>query len=359
MDFHGGNIYRYNNTNLIDFSSNINPLGIPYIFKKKLIDNLDVLTRYPDIHYKKMRETIGSYLGVDNFNSVIPGNGAVEIIYKTLLALDIEEVLIAAPTFAQYRIAAGLKKIPYEEVVVYMENGKFLKEKLLEKINNLPNKSLVIICNPNNPTGTLIPLETIEIIAQKLIKKKGYLLLDEAFIEFTDNYPVSSMVKNLKNYQNIIIIRAATKFFGIPGIRLGYGVSENELLINKIKGIMEPWNVNALAVLAGETIFLDKNYIKDSRKWIRKEKVFFERNLEKLSKVIYLNSQANFILLKIKDMEAQKVKKMLLQRNILIRTLEGFTGIDQNYFRVAIKDRRNNEYFFQKLKEVIFHESNS
>lgn len=352
MNFHGGDIYNLNK-NITDFSSNINPLGVPETFKRLLGENINIFTHYPDIEYISLRESITKYLSIKSIDYVVAGNGAVEIIYKAVETLNIKEVVIAAPTFSEYRRAAILKGVSYTEINAYDEtDGTFIVDRVL---GELKSDSLYIICNPNNPTGTITDTEVISNIASALKEVNSYLLLDEAFIEFSDDYPNTSIVSKIEDFSNVIVIRAATKFFGMPGIRLGYGISSNKVLVRKIRDRLDPWNVNSAAVLAASCIFEDHSYISNSRKWISKERTFLYRELSSLKGLFIYPSKANFFLVKILDnsLTAMDLKERMIDKGILIRTFEGFTHLGSNHIRVAVKDRISNEILINALSSCI------
>ncbi|QUH24431.1 pyridoxal phosphate-dependent aminotransferase [Serpentinicella alkaliphila] len=350
MNFHGGDIYNLNRE-LLDFSSNINPLGVPLSYRKALIDNIDDFIKYPDIKYTELRKSIAKYLGIENIDYIVPGNGAVEIIYKVVDALKIREVIIAAPTFSEYRRAAYVKGLCYEEIEVYNEKGSLMLDKFFTK---LKSNSLYVICNPNNPTGTLTNVEKLSSFAKQLYELDSYLLVDEAFIEFTDEYPNNSTVSKLYEHPNVIVVRAATKFFGMPGIRLGYGISFNEDLISAMKNRLEPWNINTSGVIA-ECIFRDQDYISRSREWISKERGWLYNELKGIRGLSTYPTSANFFLIKIlKDnFDGEKFKEMMIKKDILIRTSEGFTHLSPFHIRVAIKNRKSNERLILALKDCV------
>lgn len=350
MNFHGGDIYSYGDREILDFSSNINPLGIPDSFKKGLLENLNTFTQYPDINYLGLRKALAQYIGIDNFENIVVGNGAVEIIYKTVAALAVEKVIIATPTFSEYKRAAEITEIPHEEVPTYLENGSSQLDLLTNKIIG---NSLIVLCNPNNPTGTLTDLDQISQLAQRLLGKKGYLLVDEAFIEFTPNYTKSSMVNKLNQFPNVIVVRALTKFFGMPGIRLGYGVCQNSHIVKAIKDKLEPWNINTAGVIAGLTVLKDTDYIERSREWIDKERDYLNTMLTKMEGITVIPTSSNFMLIKVQGLTPWEIKKLLLRKDILIRTPEGFTGIFPGYFRIAIKNRAANDKLLTALEEII------
>lgn len=353
MNFHGGDIYNLDKE-VLDFSSNINPLGVPLGFKKMLADNIDSFTRYPDLQYMELKRAIAKYLEINSLEYIVAGNGAVEIIYKTVEALNIKRVYIAAPTFSEYRRAASSKGIEFEEIKAYScLNGSIILEKLLNKLK--PN-SLYVICNPNNPTGTLTDIDTLSLIAEALEGMNSYLLIDEAFIEFCDLYPKCSFINRIKDHSNVIVIRAATKFFGIPGIRLGYGVSSNKGLIKRITNRLEPWNINTAAVLAGLSIFKDEDYILKSREWISNERLWLFNKLSSIKGLLVYPSKANFFLAKIEKetLNADQLKERMIKKGILIRTSEGFTHLSPYNIRIAVKDMEANKKLSTALKASIY-----
>ncbi|AEB76064.1 L-threonine-O-3-phosphate decarboxylase [Clostridium botulinum] len=352
MNFHGGDIYSVKSNNILDFSSNINPLGVPESFKNALIENINDFIRYPDIKYTELKNTIKDYIGIDSIEHIVQGNGAVEIIYKAIGAVKCNKAYIVSPTFSEYRRAVELNNVKCEEIDVFDQEYMSIDiEKLLHKVEK---NSLVIVCNPNNPTGSLIKRDTMIELLEKLKVIKSTLIIDEAFIEFTPNSDENTMIPLISRYNNLIIVRAATKFFGMPGIRLGYGVTGNMEYINNIKEKLEPWNINTAAVIAGNTIFKDKDYIKKSKEWIGVEREFLYNELNKFEELKVYKSNANFHLLKINksSMNAYELKDMLVKEGILIRVPKGFYNLSDMHFRLAIKDRTSNKVLISKLKNI-------
>lgn len=347
INYHGGDIYQYTQE-VIDFSSNINPLGIPSSFRNAIEENLSCIERYPDLHYKKLTSSIEKYLKMENRGiKIVLGNGAVEVIYKTIEYLPIKRIIIAAPTFSEYKRAATMNNIPILEVELYNKDGRLNMKKLSTLIED---EDLVILCNPNNPTGTLIPKEQLIDLTKRLKERSGYLMLDETFIEFTTNYPQTSMLD--ENMKNLVIIRALTKYFGMPGLRLGYGVFMDQSLGEEVNKMMEPWHINALADLAGQMVLHDDNYQKASRKWIETERKRFLKDLDKLNHFTYLPTESNFILMTSSKCSSIELQEMLLVSNLIIRMPHGFKGLNEHHFRIAIKDRASNQIMYEALKEI-------
>lgn len=352
MNFHGGDIYNYN-AKLLDFSSNINPLGVPESFKQKLINHMEEFTRYPDIEYRALKANLGKYLGNIDKEMISVGNGAVELIYKGISALGCSYGAALSPSFVEYGAASALNNMNFINMGEYQENKQgFSVGKIAAYIKN---NMVMILCNPNNPTGSLIKLSEMQFIADELKRKGGYLIVDEAFIEFTDDYPQNSMVNLIDQYDNVMVIRAATKFFGMPGIRLGYAVCNNIKISASIQSKLEPWNVNTAAVLAGETVFFDEEYINASREWIKSERQYVYDRLNKMKEIKAYKSYANYHLIKLLnlDMDAWLLKKSMTELGILIRTPEGFHDLTKYHVRLAVKDRASNKIMCDTLKDIL------
>jgi threonine-phosphate decarboxylase len=352
MEYHGGNIYEHNRR-VIDFSSNINPLGVPKGFEKSIADNINKFSVYPDREYMAMRERIAKYLEVNSIDKIIPGNGAVDIIYRALEVMNYSRLYISLPTFAEYKRAGERVNMKVEELDIYDDDFQNIKlDYIFDKVEE---KSVVLLCNPNNPTGTLIPRAHIAKLLAKLESMNSFLIIDEAFIEFAPGFKNASMVEFVDKYDNLLIIRAATKFFGMPGIRLGYGVSSNLNLVKKIKDSMEPWSVNTAAEIAAESIFDDQEYIKNTLKWINEERARFYDELSKISSIKVYESSSNFFFINVLDekIDAYGLQEELLKYDILIRLPKGFNGISRFNFRIAIKDKQSNDLITSALKKIL------
>ena len=346
MNFHGGNIYDYN-SDIIDFSSNINPYGVSDSLKKEIFNRINEVSRYPDINYKKLKSNISEYLKVD-VNDVIVGNGAIDIIYNSINVIYYENVYILAPTFSEYRKASEIFNKTYFEILSFdFDNGIF---DLNYFSNKIERNSIVIICNPNNPTGFAIDNISLLNFCNNMKNKNCFVILDETFVEFTNNIDKYSMVRYYSNLDNILIIRAVTKFFGIPGIRLGYAVCSNSIIKNKLEYFSRPWDINTFAVIASDIIFKDKKYIELSYNWLETERIFLYNELSKFNIFKVYNTNSNYFLLKFYDLDSDIIQDRLLKHNILIRKNTGFTGLSKKFIRIAIKDNINNKKLINALR---------
>ena len=352
MNFHGGYVHNFSQK-LLDFSSNINPLGVPDSFKAALQCNMEEFTKYPDINYIELRKAIGKYLAVEDISFIVPGNGAVELLYKTIQQSGKSRLISLKPTFSEYSRAALQCGMEYNAVDAFDSEYQDIDiEKILHKADH---NSAVVICNPNNPTGTLIFKSKLMQLVEGLKEKGALLIIDEAFMEFTLGYPDNSMLNELDKFDNLLVVKAATKFFGMPGIRLGYAISHNLKLVNKIRESIEPWNVNTAAVIAGCSMLKDSDYILNSKSWIAAERKNMFNDLNNIKGIKVYPSATNFHLIKLlhESLDAWQLKEKLLEKNILIRTPEGFEGLDGRYVRLAVKRAEDNKILVEVFKNII------
>ena len=369
MDFHGGNIYKVfrekNIKGIMDYSSNINPYGIPESLKKRITENLEVLERYPDPDYVELRQKLANMNKV-NLSDIILGNGATEIIFLFMKVINPKKILIVSPTFGEYERAVKATGISGD-----IENKKIeieyfeLKESDDFKLNieNLKNElekkyDLLIICNPNNPTGKFLKLVQTEEILKECNKYDTKLFIDEAFIEFLEDGMKESIINTEGNKKNLFVTRAFTKFFAIPGLRLGYGMYFDKELEKKISEKKEPWSVNNFAEMAGLTVLDDAEYIEKTLKWIAEEKIYMYEKLNKISGMKVYETEVNFITGKIDEklfsegINVKVLREKMLEQGILIRDASNFNFLDERFFRLAIKDRASNERVIEAMKEI-------
>lgn len=351
MDLHGGNIYRLKREgkeDILDYSSNINPLGIPESFKEAVMENFSNVEKYPDPEYVALRTAIGEYNEIPMEN-VIVGNGATEILFLYMKSLNIKKAMIVSPTFAEYERAL---KVAGKEVEFFQlreeENFTLNIERLLNEIKDC---DLVVLCNPNNPTGQFISLEKIDELSKELEKLDKKLFIDEAFIEFIKNWE-NKTAKLLKR-KNIFILRALTKFFAMPGIRLGYGLTYDKNILESMKRKREPWSVNTFAELAGIIMLNDNEYILKTEAWINEEKEWFFQELNKIENIKVFKSESNFILVKLLNEKANIFRKKMIEENILVRDCSNFVFLNDSFIRLAIKDREKNKRVIEKIEKVV------
>lgn len=344
---HGGDLISYSDYydgELVDFSSNINPLGPPKGLNEKLINAFSTLISYPDIQYRHLRKSISKYLKCNKEN-IIVGNGAVEII-NNLIHL-FERIIVFIPSFSEYE---KRPEVFGKEVLKldYLEDFS-LDLKALEE--NMVEGDLLILGNPNNPTGLRIEKEELIKIYEIVRNKGGFLLLDEAFFEFCPEDYDSIEIFREEGFKKVGIIRAATKFFALPGIRLGYGCISKEMM-EEYRKIELPWSVNALADCAGRYIFDDKDYIIESKKYIDNERKYLLEELSKIKGIKVDTTHTNYILIKLLNWDEEFVFHKFLKDGLVIRKCSSFDGLDESYIRVAIKDREKNLRLVKSFKKL-------
>lgn len=350
---HGGNIrefaekYNLSPDKIIDFSANTNPLEVSPFIKKIIINNLNWISHYPDPECKELRKEISWYLGI-NYDNIIIGNGSTELIYLIARSFIPKKVLLLIPTFSEYEKAlinenCKIKFIKLKEEENFKPDIKLI-EQTIEEVN------LCFLANPNNPTGILIPKKELLPLIDKASKKHITIVLDEAFIEFKEK---ESLVKEAVSSNYLFILRSFTKFFGLAGLRVGYGIGNKER-IKKLNRIKEPWAVNTLAQLAAKEILRDTKYINKTHQWINKERKFLFEHFLKIKGLKPYPSQANFILVKIeKGPSSIKLQEQLAKKGIIIRDCANFRGLNNKFIRVAVKTRYENIKLIKALKETL------
>ncbi|MCX7842879.1 MAG: threonine-phosphate decarboxylase CobD [Clostridia bacterium] len=358
-DIHGGNIYKasqlygINTQDILDFSANINPLGIPDSVRKALAEGIDSLVNYPDPECIALRQGIGGYLDIPPEN-IIVGNGATEIVFLLYDSLKLRKVLIPAPAFAEYSKAAKASgcEIIYHEM---REEAGFALEipRLIDDI--AADVDAIFICNPNNPTSSLISKSELIYLARQAQMRNTRVIVDEAFIELTCGGNENSIVQAVKEFDNIFIIRAFTKIFAIPGLRLGYGIGSSDI-IGAMWERKQPWSVNNLACALGNVFRQEKEYLHRTSLWLKEEKERLFNELNRLGNLKVFYPQTNFILVKILDegLTAKSLRDMMARRGILIRDASNFTFLDDRFVRVAVKDRASNEKLIDTFKSVLY-----
>ena len=371
---HGGNIKEISRKtgldykNIIDFSANINPLGMPSSVKKAIIEGIDEIEKYPDITYFELKKAITNYENnsyddilnrknkyedinkkVRNIKEedLILGNGAAEVLFNVVRGINPKKVLVLAPTFSEYEEAT---RAVDGEIIYYNlkeENNFTIQEDILDMIDY--NLDLIFICNPNNPTGVVTYKRILEKILIKAKDNNVILIMDESFLDFIEED--ISMISYINEYDNLIIIKSLTKLFALPGIRIGYGICRNIDIKYKINKISPAWNINILAEIATKTALKDKTYIKETLEFIKNEKEYLYNELRKLEKIKVYTPSVNFILLRtFKDID---LKNELLKHNILVRSCSNYEGLNGTYYRVAIRNHCENIKLVSALKKII------
>ncbi len=352
MTNHGANLYDLSKkfgiskTEFLDFSSNINPLGASKLAKKHLVENIDLVSIYPDVEYKNLKNSISSYCNCKTEN-IILGSGATELISSFIKTLNPKKSLLLTPAYSEYE--KELNKINSKITKLAAKKENLFKVDINDVIKYGKKHDLIIICNPNNPTGFTFTKDEIEIL---LKNTNSMVMIDETYIEFTNKnkYQATELVND---YENLFVIRGTSKFFSTPGIRLGYGLISNDIIKNKINDNLDLWNINIFASVMGEIMFKDEDFIKNSFELINTQRNYFINELSKFKDLEYFDSNGNFILCNIKNgMSASKLREILLPKKIIIRDCSSFEGLDDSFFRFCMLNKKDNELLINSLKEI-------
>ena len=358
---HGGIYSVKNHKNIrIDFSSNINPLGISKKVFEKLKTNIKLAYIYPDPKCTELKKKIIEYtdceFDLDVNENLITGNGATELIHYFAAAFVRKKTLIPTPTFCEYELAAKRRKSKLV-FVRPVDNNFQIDSDSIAKIANSPDKEIgsVFLCNPNNPTGKFFRKEILEILEK--IDKKIPILLDESYIEFTDTKKEndnSYFINQIKDFNNLVILRSLTKTFGLAGLRIGYAVSTKEN-IQKLNYNLISWNVNGLAQVAAIEALKDKAHIKAARKNNISEKKRIFKSLKKNTKLKAISSDANFYLIEIlnEKTSTELTNKLLIKNEILVRDCKSFRDMNDKFIRVAIKAPKENNVLLESLEGAL------
>lgn len=348
---HGANVdnmakqFGKNENDIIDFSSNVNPHIISNL-GKYVLEGLEKSRSYPDINYTNLRNNISDYINVDS-KLIIPGNGATEIIYLLMKSIK-KKIAILNPTFSEYGRGAKLNNLEVVNFHLKEENNFSIDLDEIQK--NIDKFDSLFVCNPNNPNGKVKDLNEL---LDLMIKHDKLLIVDETFMEFVGEEEKYTLINRVDKTPNLFILKAVTKFFGMPGLRLGYGVTSNEQIIKNIYEYKEPWTINSFAENLSNYLFKDKKYIKDSKDYYINERKFMLEELRKIPRLKVYDTDTNFVLIKLEDGEANSLKLELFEKyNILIRDASNFIGLDKTYVRVAIKSHEDNKILIESLKRI-------
>ena len=349
IDFsHGGNIYaaeKKYKRKFLDFSANINPLGLPRQVKRVLYKNFERILHYPDCNAPELVQKIAGYWRI-NAQNVLLGNGSAEFIYLIVNAFKPKTVLIPAPTFSEYERAARSVRAK----VRFLRLEAKSNFRLNSSRPNPDKADMFFLCHPNNPTGNFIldNYDGIERLADRLV------VVDEAFMDFLPQQENHTMVYRAIKSKKVAVLRTFTKMFALPGLRIGYLIAHKDT-ISKLRKYQCPWNTNSLAQLAAELVLENEEYVKESVRLVEKERKFLSNEIAKRGRFEPYSSLANFLFIKIKDANTTSslLRKRLIQKGILIRDCANFRGLSNKFIRVAIRSHKENLKLLKALKQAI------
>ncbi|MEN6465944.1 MAG: cobyric acid synthase [Syntrophaceae bacterium] len=347
---HGGNT-RYlaqmsgmPESRVLDFSANINPLGPPQWLRALISRQLERLAHYPDPDCTGIIEAFGKRWGVSP-DEVIFGNGSTELLYIIPRAFGNRRAIVTAPAYADYASACRQAGMAVEKWLLKEEEGFALNLAEFEKF--IGEGDLIFIGQPNNPTGLSTGTEDLRALARR--NPSALFIVDEAFADFVDG--IDRLVRDRP--ANVIVLGSLTKFYAVPGLRLGFAAADAGLAA-KMRGLMPPWTVNSLAQAAGEAALLDERYGGESRAYVKGARTALAAGLGKIPGLTVYPGEANFLLVRIGGkIDAPELAARLIRKGIAVRVCSNFDGLDSRFFRVAVRTEEENERLCAALAAVL------
>ena len=333
---HGGNIFDFPSRELLDFSSNINPAGPPEYAMIAASDALRYVSRYPDARQSEIREAFSRWLRVSSGDLVF-GNGASELIRAVIAALKPARILVTLPTFSEYESCAMSLGIPIKGVLSDAANDFAFDIEGIRKI--FSRRDLLMICQPNNPTSTAWTEDELRELAGLCSASGGYMMSDECFINLA--HPPLPSCMGMTGEGRVIVLRALTKDFAAPGLRVGF-IAARADIASAVREQIQPWPLNCV----GEAFAIA--CAKNPEPYLRNSATKISALKDELSSGIAAlgfspnPSTANFILVRSGDVNADDLYEILLGRSILIRKCANFPTLDDRYFRVAVRNAEDN-----------------
>jgi len=342
---------------MLDFSADINPLGPPPCVRTVITRHLEEIQRYPDPEAQALREAIAEFHQIP-VDTVLPGNGAAELISLLGRLRPMTKAVIVVPTFSEYAWVTEHGGGTVEEILTHEQNQFALEVGEDPWGDRLADAEVVFLCNPNNPTGTVVPRAEVLRIAERCRQAGALFVVDEAFVDFTERpEQVSILPDALQQYDHVVVLRSLTKSFAIPGLRLGYLVA-HETLVQALRALQPPWPLNTFALAVGAQLFKETAYLRQSRDLLARWREQFRGLLQIVPMLTAFPSHANFFLCKLPmaRQTSAELTQQLAARGLLIRNCDTFRGLEPGRFiRLAVRMPDENARLARALQEALTH----
>lgn len=351
MKTHGGDVYGVAEEmgisveECLDFSANINPLGIPVKVKAAMENAIAQSIHYPDPECRKLTQALKKHLHVKP-ETILCGNGGADILYRIVYAAKPKKAVLPAPVFLAYEEA--LRQVGAEIAYYCMDERMEVGEDILAMISE--ETDILFLCTPNNPTGLLISGEVLEAVLRRAADTGTRVVLDECFMDFVVEERRSSMIGDTDRYPNLVIVKSFTKLYGIPGIRLGYAVCSDPLFLQHMREAGQTWPVNSIAMAAGLAALEEEGFVRDSIAYVRREREWLAGELKSLGLQVY-DGQADYLFFRAPG-QADLYEKLLDER-IIIRRCCNYVNLTPEHYRIAVKLHEENERLVKSLKMVM------
>ena len=370
---HGGNIFQFAHEQriepyeVVDFSANINPLGPSQRGLDALNAQLRYISHYPDATNDDVLNAIADTYEMDK-HQIIVGNGAAELLYAICRLPGYTGAFVPAPGFSEYKEALEASKIPVRDIFYrpreddngkpYFEVPYLALETFAAELKGQDGRIIVFLGNPNNPDGTLLDKDHIRTVASMLKDANSLLVIDESFIDFVGNDPLQdnehSMRSLVNEFDNIIVVHSFTKFYAVPGLRIGAAFS-NETLITQLQQYIPSWSVNTLAQAYTKAALNDVDYIKRTKQELNEERAFMYNALDDIEGITVYPPSANFILFQVNQegITANYINEELKKYNMIVRNCDSYVGLTNHWVRIAVKDHDTNIKLVDKLTNIL------
>lgn len=339
---HGGDVYE--NKIVLDYSANTNPYGTPQGVIDAMTAAMPDVHQYPDPYCRKLIAAIAEYENVPE-EYILCGNGAAELIYSYFEATKPKCAVELAPTFSEYSL--GMEKVGtrVERYALKQENNFMLDEGFFDFAAEV-KPEVIVLCNPNNPTGQLIPQDMLKRILSYCKDNNVLFFLDECFMDLTGSG--QSISAELANNPNLFILKAFTKSFGMAGVRLGYCLCADANTLSKMAEASQPWNISLLAQAAGVAALKEKEFLAKTVATVKEERPILAKGLSDLGFWV-CPGEANYIFFKGPECLQEKLKDV----NIAIRDCSNYYGLTKGWHRVAVRLRHQNEALLDAMSKAI------
>lgn len=334
---------------ILDFSANVNPLGLPEGIKDVLREAVDQFAQYPDPHCRELVAALSEAEGLPA-DWILCGNGAADLIYRLVAAVKPKKAMVLAPTFAEYEEALRTVSCQVVRYPLQEKNGFQAEEGLLQALED--DLDLLFLCNPNNPTGQLLSKTFLYQVIARCGEKGIFLLVDECFMDFIEEQDQYSVREYLPENQHVLVLNAFTKIYAMAGLRLGYCLTSNRQVLGAIAAAGQPWSVSVPAQLAGLQALKETDYLLATRALIRKERAYLLSGL-RAAGVQVLSADANYVFFQAGAVKDLPLHEALLKQGILIRNCENYPGLGPGYYRICIRQHEENEKLLAALHRAM------
>jgi threonine-phosphate decarboxylase len=355
--FHGSDLdeiakkYGIPVNSITNFGANVNPLGLSQQVKEEVANHLDLISSYPDRNYTQLRTTIGAYCKVPA-SSVLVGNGSSELISLIIKEICPKKTLLLGPTYSEYERELSRTGGSYDYYNLNSENGFQLD--LADFIETLRKQyDLLVLCNPNNPTSSLISTREMRQILSACKETNTFVMIDETYMEFVPDVPSSTAAGLSMDFEHFIVLRGISKFFAAPGLRLGYAITSSTSVISAVREAQIPWSLNSIGAFAGELMLNDTTYIQETRSLILSEKARMLKELRLLPHITVYDAYANFVLVQTHQIAAFSIFDYCIKKGLMIRDCSSFKGLKGEYIRFCIMNPKDNTKLLNALSELL------